>query len=191
MRISIGVCLLLLALVACSAPADSADDTVVPQDSIFMGYWFGMPRDSFYTHSWNLNRQGLVRNGPQNQNIQYNMDSTLAYQATMLFYPDFFEEKIARMRVRFRYDAWAPWNKHLFADSLIQEVVRLMTEWHGEGFESKQVIGPYGSPTLQYTKEDRQRRIEIGVMDDLEVGVIFTDKEAEQRMIAATRDAAQ
>ena len=55
----------------------------------------------------------------------YKVDSGLKYPASMNFYPDFYENKICKMRVDFQYDGWAPWNKNLYADSLLPDVVNL------------------------------------------------------------------
>ena len=189
-QISLFLLAIAAALAACGNPPDKSQLVLDGKDSLFLGYWLGMPRDSFYEHSLALNRKGLVMQGPQNQHIQYKLDSTLAYQATMLFYPDFYDGKVARMRLRFSYDAWAPWNKFLHADSLLPDVVGLMTAWYGKGFEEHIVSGPYGNPTVEYTKVDVRRRIIVGVLDDIEVGVLLTDLEAEQRM-AAARDEAE
>ena len=177
-------------LTACGNGEEWGEGTPTPADSLFLGYHLGMPADSFYAHSWRLNRQGLIMQGPMNQNVQYELDSALAHEATMLFYPDFFENKIARMRMQFSYVAWAPWNKYLFADSLLPEVVRLLTTWYGDGFTATPVRGPYGDPTLRYTKEDDHRFISAGVMDDREVAVLITDMRA-QTKINAARDAAE
>ena len=187
-RNSFLLAVLLLSLAACSRPLSDTEQLQRSEDSLFFGYKMNMPRDSFYVHSWNLNRQGLVKQGPHNQNIQMKMDSILSHPATMLFYPDFYEDRIVRMRVRFRYDAWAPWNKHLFADSLVIDVARLMTQWHGEGFQYRTVTGPYGSPTLEFTKDYPSLRIDIGVIDDLDVAVNYTDKFVEQLLATQLRD---
>ena len=154
-------------------------------DSLFLGYTLGMPRDSFYAHSWALNRQELVMQGPMNQHIQLKLDSALTHKVTMLFYPDFNDNRVARMRARFSYDAWAPWNRHLQADSLLPDVVRLMTTWYGEGFQVRTVRGPYGAPAQEYSRVDGSRRIVAGILNDTEVGVLFTDMEAQERMAAA------
>jgi len=70
----------------------------VTHNELFLGYELGMPRDSFYEHSWDLNRQGLVMQGPRNQSVQYEMDDDLPNSAKMFFYPDFYEDKIFQMR---------------------------------------------------------------------------------------------
>lgn len=188
MRGSLGLMTAALLTAACGAPADHGQRLPGAEDSLFLGYWLGMPRDSFYHHSWALNRQGLIMQGPRNEHIQYEMDSTFAHEATMLFYPDFHDDRIARMRVRFSYDAWAPWNRWLHADSLLPAVLQRMVDLYGEGFQARRAPGPHGQPTLQYVLVGQRRRITVGVLSDIEVGVLFTDLEAE-RKVAAARDA--
>ena len=75
---------------------------------LFLAYELGMSRQAFYDSSWALNRAGIVMQGPQNQNVQYLLPNTLPYPATMLFYPDFQDDKVFQMRVRFSYDHWGP-----------------------------------------------------------------------------------
>src|SRR5690606_9507700 len=86
-------------------------------DSLFMGLEFGMTRKEFFAHCWELNKQGLFRDGPGNATVEYETNE-LKYPAYMHFYPAFHEGKIYEIPVKFKYKAWAPWNIHLFADSL-------------------------------------------------------------------------
>ncbi len=184
------LCALALAattsIMACSDGGSDSERIRTQEDSLFLGYWLGMPRDSFYAHSWALNRKGLIMQGPRNQHIKLSLDTTFAHPATLLFYPDFFDGKIARMRMRFSYDGWAPWNKFLFADTMIVDIVELMQAWYGEGFGSRPVQGPFGRIVPQYTNMGQARRISIQVLDDREVGVLITDLGAERRMAEET-----
>ncbi len=147
----------------------------VRHDSLFLGYALGMPRDTFYSHSWSLNRQGLVMQGPQNQTIQYALPYALPYPAKMYFYPDFHADHVYRMRIRFAYDGWAPWTRRLSSDSMKVDVVNLLESWYGTGFF------PYGSITRGMTTEvpmvkiDGNRHIKVATITDMEVFVVITD----------------
>lgn len=151
----------------------------VRYDSLFLGYEFGMTRNEFYDHSWDLNRKGLVMQGPQNQTVEYNLDNNeLPYSAKMNFYPDFYGERIFQMRVRFMYDGWAPWNKNLFSDSLQIDVVNLLTDWYGDDFIK--VDAPKNG--FEYIKVDGNRKIVVAKHTDSEVLAVFTDLIAEKEM---------
>lgn len=97
----------------------------VREDSLFLGMKFGMTSKEFYAHCWELNKKGLLTDGNNNTAVLYKLDKELSHPASMNFYPDFHENKIYRMKTDFSYNAWAPWNKQLFADSLQLDVVKL------------------------------------------------------------------
>lgn len=155
-------------------------------NDLFLGYSLGMPKQGFYDHSWDLNRQGLVMQGPQNLTVQYELDDQeLPHEAKMFYYPDFHAEAIYQMRVRFLYDGWAPWNRELYADSLQQHVVDLFEEWYGDGFFERQ--GADGKP--EFVKVDGNRRIVVLQIDDSNVGAVITDLHAEEELQQATQNA--
>ncbi|MBX2945448.1 MAG: hypothetical protein KF725_06420 [Cyclobacteriaceae bacterium] len=104
-------------------------------DSIFLGIKFGMSQKDFYTHCWELNKQGLILQGPSNLSVQYRLDTTLMRSDTyMWFYPDFQDGELNRMPVEFSYLAWAPWNPMLSSDSLLMDVKQLLERWYGSEF---------------------------------------------------------
>ena len=76
-----------------------------------------MTSKEFYAHCWELNKQGVITDGLNNTSVLYKLDSVLEYPASMFFYPDFYDNKISKMKVSFKYDSWAPWNRKLFSDS--------------------------------------------------------------------------
>lgn len=147
----------------------------VMYNSLFLGYELGMPKEAFYDRSWDLNRQGLVMQGPQNQTVQFELDDDLSHPAKMYFYPDFHRDKVFQMRVRFIYDGWAPWNKELSSDSLLLDVVDLFREWYGEGFIEHGVTRDRFGEGVQYVKVDGNRRIVVAKYRDKEVVAVFTD----------------
>lgn len=151
----------------------------VRHDSLFMGYTLGMAREEFYDHSWDLNRKGLVMQGPKNQTVEYELDDNeLPYPALMNYYPDFYDGKVFQMRVYFQYKGWAPWNKRLYSDSLQIDVVNLFEDWYGNGFIK--VEGEENKP--EYVKVDGNRRIVVAQYSDSEVLAVFTDLLAEKEM---------
>jgi hypothetical protein len=143
----------------------------VRYDSLFMGISFGMSSKEFYEHCWGLNKDSLVRQGTANLSVQYDINEELDYPATMNFYPNFGEDKIVEMPVRFIYNGWTPWNKELSASSLALDVKNWYEDIYGRGFIT--VSHPMNGEA--YTKIDGNRRITIYVENDLYVWAIFTD----------------
>ncbi len=107
----------------------------VRYDSIFLGIKFGMSQKDFYTHCWELNKQGIILQGPSNLSVQYRLDSTeMQAETYMWFYPDFEGGELSRMPVEFSYLAWAPWNLELSSDSLLIDVKKLFEKWYDAEF---------------------------------------------------------
>ena len=153
----------------------------VRQDSLFLGLYLGMPSKDFYARCWKLNEQGILQNGPQNLSAQ-TMLTNMKDTAYLNFYPDFYEDKIADMPVKFNYKTWAPWNKHLHADSLLLDVIDLMEGWYGEGFTK------FSHPEKGevYVKIDGNRRIMLKKADDQFVEGWITDMVIREKVKAAT-----
>ena len=104
-------------------------------DSLFLGINFNMERKDFYAHCWRLNKQEVIRQGPSNLSVQYQIDSALMkHPAYMWFYPEFKDNKINRMPIDFSYINWAPWLPEMSTDSLLSDTKRLMEKWYGNGF---------------------------------------------------------
>ena len=139
-------------------------------DSLFMGIYLGMSQQDFYTHCWDLNKQGLIRQGTRNTTVRYEM-TELKAPASMDFYPSFYEEKIDEMPVTFSYYNWAPWNKELGAKVLQQDLVALFEKWYGSGF----IKVEHPEKGLAFVKVDGNRRINIIQKNDFEVVALFTD----------------
>ncbi len=141
-------------------------------DSLFFGLYLGMSSKDFYTHCWNLNKKGLIRQGAANTSVYYEVKD-FQYPAGMDFYPRFHDDKIIEMPILFSYTAWAPWNKHLFADQLKTEVLQLMEKWYGSGFI--EIPSPTPLRGSAFTKIDGNRRITVYDIDDQQVRVDIVD----------------
>ena len=142
----------------------------VRYDSLFLGIYLDMTSKDFYAHCWELNKKGLIRQGNQNLSVEHELN-TLNYPAKMNFYPTFLEDRIYEMPVRFQYDGWAPWNKHLWSDSLQLDVLDLLKDWYGQDFmEVKH--SRHGSA---FVKVDGNRRITIFTHGEAEVYAVITD----------------
>lgn len=140
-------------------------------DSLFMGIYLGMPVKDFYTKCWDLNRQGMIKQGKSNTSVEYQLKTQLKFPATMDFYPTFVEGKITEMPVRFAYNGWAPWNKKLSSENLQQDVLQWYEKVYGKGFMKIK----HPKKGIAYVKIDGNRRISIFKEEDLFVWAVFTD----------------
>ncbi len=149
-------------------------------DTLFLGIHMGMTAKDFFAHCWELNKQHLIKQGSNNTSVEYEM-SELKQTAMMNFYPTFFKDEIHEMPVQFNYVAWAPWNKNLWADSLIVDVKNLMMQWYGGNDFIKMEHPEKG---FRYVKVDGNRRIILWKEDDQYVKALYTDLTKEKEMDA-------
>lgn len=179
MRINAGILVLVVfSFVGCrQSPYDHMEAKELARnvryDSLFLGTHFGMLRKDFYTSCWELNKKGLITQGPGNLSVQYELDTTqLKSKAFMRFYPNFNNDTIHEMPVEFIYEAWAPWNENLSADSLLVDVKNLFERWYGGSFtlfESEE------KNLKVWVKVDGNRRIRLYVKSNSTVKVEFVD----------------
>ena len=140
-------------------------------DSLFFGLYLGMTADSFYKHCWELNKTKKFKQGQFNTSVEYTMDE-LEYPAVMNFYPTFNDVGVvAEMPVMFNYKGWAPWNKKLWADSLVLQVKDLMEKWYGPGF----IEMKHPEKGTRYVKVDGNRRIILWAVDEQYVKALYSD----------------
>lgn len=139
-------------------------------DSLFLGFYFGMPKQEFFDLCWDMNRKKMFTHGPTNQSVEYKLKE-LEDDVIMNFYPTFHDEKIYEMPVTFTYEAWAPWNRQFWADSLLPKMVHVFEKWYGDGFQSVQ----HKTMGTVYYKMDGHRRINLFIRDDQFVQAVFTD----------------
>ncbi len=157
----------------------------VRYDSLFQGLYLGMSSRDFYIHCWLLNAQGLVKQGPNNFTVEYKMKHELKYPATMQYYPEFMNDRIYEMPVRFMYNGWAPWNEKLSADSLELDVLRWFKKVYGNDF----IKVKHPEKGTAYVKVDGNRRITIFKQNDLYVWAYFTDMSVKQNLNDTTSQA--
>src|SRR5690625_7586789 len=107
--------------------------------------------------------------------VRYRLE-VYSNDATMIFYPDFKEGRIHRMQVEIQFDAWAIWNRELYSDRLIVEVLNNFEEVYGSGF-SQAVHHEAGKPA--WIKIVGNRRISVYRNVDRKVRVEFIDLTSE------------
>lgn len=155
-------------------------------DSLFFNIRLGMPSKEFYMHCWDMNKKGLFTDGESNTAVLYKLSEGLRYPASMNFYPGFYNDKISKMGVSFRYDGWAPWNKQMCSDSLKQDVLQLYEKWYPDG-NSFIKLEDKDRGSI-YVKVDGNRRIIIGSYNNTYVKVDYTDLFIEKQMQEAKHD---
>ena len=135
-------------------------------DSLFLNFYFGITREEFFSRGWEQNKQGLIAQGPRNQNIKYIMPNKEKGNSPiqMLFYPVFDDQnKIKTMNLTFNYSGWSPWGRKYFSDSLAIALQDTLERWYGGNefvlmpVEEKEVwVKLDGNRLISLTIEDEQ-----------------------------------
>lgn len=148
-------------------------------DSLFFNLKLGMSRQDFFLVCSELNKDSVLYMGMGGK-PEYHLKDELKYSTRMMFYPDFFEEKIWNMPVKFTYDGWSPWNKDHSATKLRERLKDELMEWYG-GNEFFKMSHP--TDTVAFVKIDGNRRI---VLERENAGAYvtatFTDLTVEQKL---------
>ena len=152
-------------------------------DSLFLGLWLGMTSEEFYKQCWELNKQGLIRQGDGNTSVLYELDGELKAVVDVNFYPTFFNDKVYEMPVKFNYKAWAPWNPQFSKDTLHLELVKLFEKWYGNGFMEV----THTDKGKAFVKIDGNRRISLYKNKNVDgiVWALYTDMSMQKEVEAA------
>ena len=131
------------------------NDGYTPEmDQLVKGIYFGMDKDVFFKHCWDMNQVGETHHGSLDNSVMYLDSLNFSKDVLINFYPEFNEKReIKKLPLKFYYRGWSPWNKNkLTQNGLQKEVVKFMEQKYGEGFKEKvidekhtayyKVIGP-------------------------------------------------
>lgn len=149
-------------------------------DSLFFGLHFGMEKQDFFVHCSELNKDTVIYMGIGGK-VEHHFPNELKYSARMSFYPEFYEDKIWKIPVKFAYDAWSPWNQDYNATKLRKELKTELMKWYG-GNEFVEISHP--TDTIALVKIDGNRRIVLerdGIGSF--VNAIFTDLTVEKKLM--------
>jgi len=127
-------------------------------NELFLGLELGMTKKDFFQTCWDLNKKGLLTNGPTELSVEYSPNMPSGNPAKMRFYPKFDQEKIYLMPIEFQYEGWAPWNEELKVENLRNDVIALFEEWYGPGFIE---VSNEDKSKVVFVKMDGNRRIRI------------------------------
>ena len=145
----------------------------VRMDSLFLGYYLGMPLDEFLEHSLQLNRSQVITGGTK---IAYKPEG-LEHTATMVFYPEFRDRKIVSLPIEIQYDGWAPWNGHLVSDSLLASIEEIYEQRYNTSFITHTFPGDE-APSRVAIQGNRQ--IKLQRQTDQKAEIEFTDLTARE-----------
>jgi hypothetical protein len=133
---------------------------------------FGMSRKEFYNYCWLMHQKDSFEDGGNVTSVMYRMGTQLKHPASLKFFPEFRQDSIYKLWAQVSYDAWAPWNRQLWADSLLPDVVRLYNQWYPGNEFIRMTDEKRGTI---YIKVDGNRRIIIGRKDDSRVNIDYTN----------------
>jgi hypothetical protein len=127
-------------------------------DELFLGLKLGMTKKEFYETCWELNKEGVLTNGPTELSVEYDAKLPSGKTAKMRFYPKFEDDQLYLMPIEFTYLEWAPWNEELSAENLRTDIVSLFEEWYDTQFIE---VANEDKSQLAYVSVNRNRRIRI------------------------------
>ncbi|WP_296699657.1 hypothetical protein [Algoriphagus sp.] len=174
--------LLILSIVIQSCDSsifNSSEDYLSESDSLFLGFYLGMPQKDFFDLCTELNKQEKITQGPGGStNVEYRIVDEYDSEISMRFFPTFIDEKIYEMPVIYSYVAWAPWNRQYWAENLLPKVLEKYKLTYGDDFE----LLNHPTQGKVYYKIDGKRRINLFVKDEQFVQAVFTDLKVEKRL---------
>lgn len=157
----------------------SSEDIISESDSLFLGFYLGMPQKDFFDHCTELNKQQKITQGPGGStNVEYRIVDEYDSEISMRFFPTFIDEKIYEMPVIYSYVAWAPWNRQYWGENLLPKVLEKYKMTYGDDFE----LLNHPTQGKVYYKIDGKRRINLFVKDEQFVQAVFTDLRVEKRL---------
>ena len=149
----------------------------VRKDSLVFGIKFGDTRKEFFNKCWQLNKKGLVTNGPKNMMVEYMLNDSMFHEnptkVRFLFYGTFDDhDNLNGMDSEFAYPAWSPWNQQYSSDSLLVKTREIVLDWYrGNAFVE---VPMQNEPNL-WVKVDGNRRIVLKKLDQQSVSMKIHD----------------
>ncbi len=176
-RVFLAALATLVAMCACTTESNYAQlakkelASGIRYDSLLLGFYFGTPEKEFYSKCWQLNQQGIIKEGFTNVTVYYPLEG-LAHKAFFDFFPIFSHEKIQSLQGYLMYNGWAPWNKKLWSNHLIEDARQYYEKTYGGNqFVPLESLG-IGKA---YVKIDGNRRLVLYYEEDNRVNVLFSD----------------
>jgi len=105
----------------------------IRHDSVFLGIRLGDTQTAFRDKCFELNKERIVTEG-QGFWVQYLRPDSIPIspKVKLLFFPTFDEKEVlSGLDLKFSFEGWAPWNKDLQSDRLMEEVKKVLMKWYG------------------------------------------------------------
>lgn len=152
-------------------------------DSLFKGLYFGMTHDNFrdYCYYKNTVEHDFRMQGANTSWLESKIGE-MQYPAAINFYPVFDEGVITEMNAQIYYKDAVFKDGVLENDSLLLDVLGLMTNWYGEDFI--RIKSPNSYETDVYVSVHGNRRISVFPALNAEVKVWMVDLNAREKKTA-------
>lgn len=145
-------------------------------DSLVFDFHFGDTKKYFFQRCMALNKQELIKEGPNNKFVQYTLEATGENESPiqMLFYGIFNKENIMTgMDMRFSYNFWSAWSDEYSAQKLIPQLKDTLINWYpGNDFIPVKIPNNEGAV---FVKIDANRQILMYAIDTKDVVVKIED----------------
>lgn len=142
-------------------------------DSLIYGLHLGDSQKKFFSQCWELNKKGLVKQGPNNQYvelIQKELDSiNFAKKIQTLFYGEFdADKKMVALRMKFSFDGWGIGIYDYYSDKLLPQIKDSLNTWF-PGSNDFIEIQSEEIPYPVFVKVDGNRQVRVYQISDSEV----------------------
>ncbi|MEO9892129.1 hypothetical protein [Aurantibacter sp.] len=106
----------------------------IRKDTLLFDIKLGDHKKTFFDRCMELNKKGLVTQGPSNKYAKYMLydknTTSKTNDIVLLFYPTNTNSSIIDgMDLKFYYSAWSPWNKKLYNNRLLTSVKDTLLKW--------------------------------------------------------------
>lgn len=176
------ICLLISIAILSSCESDyskaikSGIKSGVIYEDLFLTLKVGDTRKEFYDKCWDLNKEGLVSQGPGNKYAKYSLDLPIekdsAENVVVLFYGIFDENEVMYgMDMKMSYSAWSPWNEDYHSPRLMNQLQKYYMDKYGKN----EFIIIELKDSKAYAKIDGNRQILIFPINNKDVSVKITD----------------
>ena len=145
--------------------------TGIRYDSLFLGLSLGMTKRKFFDYCLDMNKKGIFTEGAD-KTVEYDLGKmNFHFPIQMNFYPNFKEDKISALPIKFTYKGIDLSYPNGQTEKLAEDVKKLMKEWYGDGF----FITPLPNGGKGYAKVSGNRRVLIFSEKEYEIMVIVRD----------------
>lgn len=147
-------------------------------EDLILGMKLGQTQKEFFAQCWQLNSEGILSQGPDNENVRYSIPPkdipNEDQKVDVLFYGIFDDTKVMHgLRMKFFYVAWAPWNEDLKSTLLIEKLKGYFLKTYGGNAFIELDLGV--EEIKSYVKVDGNRQILMYPVDTKEVMVKIED----------------